>query len=190
MASLHLERIVQPSWRLPEMLAYFREHFGPYGPMEAGYADWLRDSPDFATAVDRAVRSIKPDGKMHPHQTKVRLESRLEFGRRILLVQHLIMPEDTFHDFWLMLNAIKPWGIAEMTVYDVAERAARYLRKAPDRVYLHAGVRMGAVALGISVKGKEWLMPEELPPELRELPMDAAEDFLCCYHKFLGQCRV
>jgi hypothetical protein len=173
------------------MLAYFGEHFGPFGPMEAGYADWLRDSPDFPTAVDRAVRSIKPDGKMHPHQTKVRLASRLEFGQRITGLEAFIREEldGTFHDFWSLLDRIKPWGIAEMTVYDVAERIGRYLRWAPDRVYMHAGVRMGAEALGITTKRKAWLMPEELPRDLRALPMDAAEDFLCCYHRQLAQCR-
>jgi hypothetical protein len=184
-ASLHLDRIVKPGWRIPEMLAYFGEHFGPLGPMEAGYAAWLAESPSFEVAVDRAVRSIKPNGKMHPHQTKVRLASRLQFGERIVMEAPLILRMTTFHDVWQKLDEIKPWGIAEMTVYDVAERIGRFLKLAPDRVYLHAGVRMGAKALGIPVAKKHWLMPEELPEPLRTLPMDAAEDFLCCFHAWL-----
>lgn len=122
---------------------------------------------------------------MHNHQTRVRLTSLLTFGNRINMEQPVIERFTDFHDLWLQLDAIKPWGIGPLTVYDVAERLGRYLRLTPRRVYLHAGPTLGAKALGIPVQNKQWLEMAELPEPLQALAADEVEDFLCVFNSYL-----
>lgn len=150
----------------------------------------MRSAPDFATAVDRAVRSRKPDGKMHNHQSKIPLRILLDFGNRIIDCEsegRALPTWETFHDLWLDLDRIKPWGIGPLAVYDIAERLGRYLRLDPQRVYLHAGPTLGARALGIDVRGKTYLEMHELPAPMQVLTADEAEDFLCVFHPYLDR---
>jgi hypothetical protein len=69
-------------------------------------------------------------------------------------------------------------GIGALTVYDIAHRIGAYLRKAPGRVYLHAGVRVGARALGI---GGDSFDPKILPKPFSRLAPSEIEDCLCIY---------
>lgn len=181
---------VEEGWGWSEFLSYFARELGPLSAYEAGYVDWLRAAPDFPTAVDRAVRSRKPDGKMHNHQSKIPLPILLDFGQKILDARASLPPGQSwpdFHALWLHLDRIKPWGIGPLAVYDIAERLGRFLRLEPTRVYLHAGPTLGAKALGIDVRGKEWLEMSELPEPMRVLKADEAEDFLCCFNAYLSR---
>jgi hypothetical protein len=65
-----------------------------------------------------------------------------------------------------------------LTVYDVAHRIAAFLGKPPHLVYLHAGTRVGAAALGI--KG-DVVDPDELPAAFAVLTAAEIEDCLCIY---------
>ena len=52
-------------------------------------------------------------------------------------------------------------GIGSLTVYDTATRIGAFLKLEPDRVYLHAGTRDGARALGFDQRDS--LSASELP---------------------------
>jgi hypothetical protein len=75
-------------------------------------------------------------------------------------------------------------GIGELYEYDTALRIGSYLRKLPKRVYLHAGTRVGAKALGFDPKLRS-LNPRALPLPLRELKPHELEDVLCIYKDWL-----
>jgi hypothetical protein len=72
------------------------------------------------------------------------------------------------------------WGIGELTVYDTTYRIGAYLRKAPGKVYLHAGTREGAKALGFDGK-RAFILPRELPTSFQKLNVYEIEDCLCIY---------
>ena len=55
-----------------------------------------------------------------------------------------------------------------------------YLGVAPEKVYLHTGTRKGAKVLELNV-ASDCLEPDELPPPLRRLSPDDAENFLCIF---------
>ena len=55
-----------------------------------------------------------------------------------------------------------------------------HLGLAPERVYLHAGTREGARALGLG-RGRDALDLDELPGEFGSLTPAEAEDCLCIY---------
>jgi hypothetical protein len=76
-------------------------------------------------------------------------------------------------------------GIGPLTVYDTATRIGAYLRLHPDRVFLHAGTRDGAKALGVS-RGRTSVPISDLPAAFHQLTPAQAEDCLCIYEQQLA----
>lgn len=74
--------------------------------------------------------------------------------------------------------------VGELYVYDAALRLGAHLGLAPTFVYLHAGTRLGARALGLG-QGRAYLEMHELPLPLQALSPDEVESFLCIYKAFL-----
>ncbi|MDE1887953.1 MAG: hypothetical protein KGL00_09480 [Gammaproteobacteria bacterium] len=80
-------------------------------------------------------------------------------------------------------------GIGELTVYDTALGIGAFLRLEPAKVFLHAGARSGARALGLDASG-EFLEVKAIPAELRSLKQSEIEDVLCIYkRRFNGAAR-
>jgi hypothetical protein len=73
-------------------------------------------------------------------------------------------------------------GVGALAVYDIAHRMGAYLGQEPDAVYLHAGTRKGAAALGL--KG-EMVELAEIPSAFHKLPPAEIEDCLCIYKDVL-----
>jgi hypothetical protein len=76
------------------------------------------------------------------------------------------------------------WKHSELTVYDTAQRIGAYLGIKPDRIYLHAGARAGARALGLRGRA-ESILRQDLPREFQRLEPYEAEDCLCIYKDHL-----
>lgn len=75
-------------------------------------------------------------------------------------------------------------GLGELYIYDAAVRLGAYLGLAPDLIYLHAGTRAGALALGLG-RGRPYLQKRELPRPMQILTADEIESFLCIYKAVL-----
>jgi hypothetical protein len=75
-------------------------------------------------------------------------------------------------------------GIGELYVYDTALRLGAHLRLLPDDVYLHAGTRRGAKALGLDHRSDS-IPPSQLPAALHRLRPHEVEDVLCIYKDWL-----
>lgn len=145
-------------------------------------------------AVMRACASLRTNGKLHNHQSRVRKQDRDYFAVRIL--KDLALPEvlGNFDDLYDFLNQVKPSGIGPVTVYDVATRIAAYLKLPINSLYLHAGVQVGWNMLhggrgkgsGVQHKGDVARIPKaKLPKALQRLPCDEVEDMLCAYREYL-----
>jgi len=132
-------------------------------------------------ALRRAVRSKRPNGKMHNHQSKVSkalpaLEARLQES-----LPSLVKCE-TFGQLYAAIDLRATPGIGPMTIYDVSVRFGAWLGLKPDSIYIHAGTKAGLKALGVDTRG--WWMSysmELLPAVLRNKDADEVEDFLCTY---------
>lgn len=74
--------------------------------------------------------------------------------------------------------------IGELTVYDTALRVGARFGLEPSRVYVHAGTRDGARALGFDGH-RQYIEMDELPASSRRLRAREAEDMLCIYKKRL-----
>jgi len=131
-------------------------------------------------AIHKAALCELPSGKRHPHQRRIprallkRAEVRLQAIRRKLsnaddfAALHRLVDEE--------IGSIK--GLGALAVYDIAHRIGAHFAKAPDRVYLHAGVKIGARALGIRGDSFD---PKMLPNPFARLVPSEIEDCLCIY---------
>jgi hypothetical protein len=138
------------------------------------------NEPSRSAAIRRAALCETNDGKRHPHQRRIpkrlleHAEAKLQAIRRKLAnaadfaALHGLVDEE--------IGSIK--GIGALAVYDIAHRIGAYFGKAPERVYLHAGVRVGARAFGI---GGDSFDPKILPKPFARLAPSEIEDCLCIY---------
>jgi len=75
-------------------------------------------------------------------------------------------------------------GLGELYAYDTALRIGSFIGTFPETVYLHAGARVGAKALGVDTKVKSVEL-RSLPKPFHSLEPHQAEDVLCIYKKLL-----
>jgi hypothetical protein len=76
-------------------------------------------------------------------------------------------------------------GLGELYLYDTTLRIGAKLGFLPQAIYLHAGTRAGAEALGLPVNGKV-LLKSELPTALQQLDAHEVEDVLCIYKEYFA----
>lgn len=138
------------------------------------------------SSLDVAVLSRTEDRKRHDHQRRIpesSLKAALERLRQRLPLPRDLRDFDTLHQ--LIDSAIRDIPkIGELVVYDVTHRIGAQNQIEPNRVYLHAGTRLGARAFRL--RGKS-IVVDDLPPEFRGLSPAECEDCLCIYHSEVGR---
>jgi hypothetical protein len=141
--------------------------------------DWCKEASSPREALERAVRSKRPNGKMHNHQSKV--SKALPKYERVLTENlPMLAASGTFDRLHRVMTRLAPAGIGPMTVYDVAVRFGAYLNLEPDVIYVHAGTEAGLKAIGfVTIEGTVPMW--RLPFILRNRRPDDVEDFLCTY---------
>jgi hypothetical protein len=155
-----------------------------YQRQAAHELEFFASQPDLATALRLAAYATTSAGKRHSHHTRRPLSTlrraHVELARCDLAACR------TFDDLLRMVDeSIRNIdGIGELFVYDTALSIGAFLRLEPDRIYLHAGTRVGALALGFA-RGRQTVDVDELPPEFRRLPSHEIEDCLCIYKRDL-----
>ena len=76
-------------------------------------------------------------------------------------------------------------GIRALTIYDTPIRIGAFVKLQPERVYLHAGTKEGAKALGFY--SRETLAVSELPKMFSRLTPAEIEDCLCIYKDVIAK---
>lgn len=147
---------------------------------------FFQNQPCLAKTVELAARSTWPCGRKHPHQRRVPNEALKKaassFSRSIADIENC-----RSHSFKTLLDLVeckikKIVGIGDLTVYDTALRIGAKLGVQPEAVYLHAGTREGAKALGFKVPASvKFISWECFPQPLQNLKPREIEDFLCIY---------
>jgi hypothetical protein len=158
--------------------AYLRNH----RQRARAEADFYSRLPSLAEAVRRASRAERPDGKRHAHQTRVRRAALRAAERRLERVR-LARVRD-FQSLHSLVGATigRVHGIGELMIYDTTSRIGAKLGLEPEVVYLHAGTRAGARALGLD-SSAAYLRATDLPAPLRTLRPREVEDLLCIYKR-------
>lgn len=138
------------------------------------------EEPTPRSAVSRAALAQEPDGRRYSHQRRIR-RTVLQEARRLLLDFDLGGVSQFTELHSAVQRTIGPIaGAGELLIYDTALRIGAKLNVMPKAVYMHAGTRRGARALGL-----EWKQPtisvQDLPIVLRDLQPHEVEDLLCIF---------
>jgi hypothetical protein len=138
--------------------------------------------PTRAAAIAKAAMATRAPGKRCSHHTRKPAALLREATRRLLEIERALA---SARDFDALMACIESAvadlrGLGDLYTYDTALRIGYKLGIAPDRVYLHAGTRAGAAALGLDVK-RDSIGRDEFPPPLSRFSAAAIEDILCIY---------
>jgi hypothetical protein len=141
-------------------------------------------------AVRKAAQAQLPNGKRHPHQYRIPRTALVESCDSLLLNLPRLRAARNFDElFDLVRQIIGPiHGIGQLAIYDTALRVGARFNLSPERIYLHAGTRQGARAMGLSA-ARETVERHELPPALNKFSARELEDILCIYKSWLARIR-
>jgi len=149
---------------------------------ELGY---FSGQPNLVTAI-RVAAEATVDGKRHPHQRRIPGDMLKAFGLALSRKSKELRACKTFAELMEISGKVSKrfWEYSELTLYDTTLRIGAHLGVMPDRVYLHAGVKDGAKALGL--RGSLGvLMRSQFPKEFKKLKPWEIEHCLCIYKKQL-----
>ena len=166
--------------------AIIRHYLKYYQPLHDHELMWFQNQSSLEDALRIAGSAQDDVGHRYSHQRRVKAQAIREAARRLADSHDEIRGCSSFHDLWnlLVLRLSPIQGIGELYIYDTALRIGGHLRLTPEKVYLHAGTRIGARRLGLvpaSDGSKQWLESEELPKLLRDLAPSDVENLLCIY---------
>lgn len=151
--------------------------YRPHSEEELGS---FRAEPTVAGAIARAGLAVTPTGRRYHHQRRLPA-ALLAVAAQELKRAHLKRARDFDELYGRVETAIGTLhGIGELTVYDTALRIGARLGHVPRKVYLHAGTRAGAKAVGLDWRCKT-VAVRELPVALRVLAPHEIEDCLCIF---------
>jgi hypothetical protein len=159
------------------------EHYGRNHRRKASSElRWFEIQKTLEDAVATAALAQTPSGKRFDHQRRIPRQV-LKRAEEVLLGSLAQLKQcATFSALHLLVaERVRPiQGIGELYIYDTALRIGAKLGIAPERVYLHAGTRVGARNLGLSGERKT-IAVSEVPEALRVLEPREIEDVLCIY---------
>lgn len=141
-------------------------------------------------AIIKAAYSIDHIGKKHPHQYRIKREVLKNFSDSIIQHINAISKANNFTELITIIQSSKVKGIGELAVYDISVRVGGFLNIWPDRIYLHAGAKTGALALNLNITS-DVISRDDLPLELKDSDLSCyeLEDILCIYKKMFAHIK-
>jgi hypothetical protein len=164
--------------------AYLRDH----ADGESRYLRFYQIQKTLPDAIAKAAMAELPNGGRFSHQWRIPGPVLAQARDALLNLDYSAVR--TFAELYeIVAVALRPIrGIGLLTIYDTAHRIGAYLKLSPEQVYLHAGVRVGAKALGLG----DWrakLPMSVFPPSFHRLRPEQVEDCLCIYKSQLQAWR-
>ncbi len=160
-------------------------------PKARAEIDWFQQQPTLKSAIELAALARNSRGKRFSHQRRLKKVHLEEAKQALLANSRAIAQSGNFDDlFALIEKVVGPIsGIGELYVYDTSLRVGAKLGLLPNRVYLHAGTRRGAEALGFD--GKTRTLDKSLfPREFQQLEAHEIEDVLCIFEEDLKTTQI
>lgn len=169
----------------PEVIV--RTYIREIRPHAQGEIDWFAEQPSLTDAIEKAALAKNSRGKRYSHQCRVK-KVALKRALDILLDKEkaLKTAQDFDELFKLVNGAVSSIpGIGELYIYDTSLRIGAKLNLFPKTIYLHAGTRAGARALGLNDRATT-LNVSALPKQFRALAPYELEDVLCIFKRQLS----
>jgi hypothetical protein len=165
--------------RLKAIVRTYIRHIWPRAEEEL---EWFRSRPSVKAAIQNAALAVNSRSKRYSHQRRLKKRT-LEEAREVLLRwERRLREAKEFDELFDMVDTALEHvnGVGELYVYDTSLRLGARLNLEPTRVYLHAGTRAGARALGLNARARA-IATFEIPVALRELRPYEIEDVLCIF---------
>ena len=145
--------------------------------------DWFIRQPTLGDAIEDAALARDSSGKRYSHQRRIKRAAIQKAFSLLSGALERIRRSRDFAELFHLIGAVLEDvpGIGELYVYDTSLRIGAKLKLYPKEVYLHAGVRRGAQALGLDAGPT--LKMSQLPREFRSLLPHEIEDVLCIFKK-------
>ena len=137
-------------------------------------------------AIMMASKSLFPIGRngalvLHTHQRRNGYAALNDAAFALGQLRSEIVKSKSFSELYDVVSAIKMLPrIGALAAYDISERIGWFLKLYPNEVYLHAGVREGAAAIGLSIRSQ--ILPKaSFPKSFQQLSPSEIETILCVY---------
>jgi len=183
-------RVVCPprKGRLQSYNAIVKDYVENWRPHVSEELRHFARQPNLECAIRVSSLAIDERGKRHPHQRRIPGLLLKHFAQGLARRENAIRRCEDFAQLIAVVESVAAtiWKNARLTVYDTAHRIGIFRHIAPDFVYIHAGTREGAVALGFSPR-VPFVVPADFPKEFRRLKPHELEDCLCSYKEDLKE---
>jgi hypothetical protein len=150
-------------------------------PRARAELDWFIQQPTLLAAIENAALARNSRGERYSHQRRIKRAAIQEAFSLLSGASDRIKRTRDFAELFQLISALLEDvpGIGELYVYDTSLRIGAKLNLFPKKVYLHAGTRLGARALGLQAGAM--LDVSDLPREFRSLLPHEIEDALCIF---------
>lgn len=147
----------------------------------------FRKLPSIKEVINRAARAVDDQNKRYSHQRRLNSASLIEAERRMIIKLDSIESCLSFDSLYSLLSGLftPVHGLGPLYIYDTALRLGAKRRLYPTVVYLHAGTRKGARALGLDVSSS-FIEVADFPKPIQILAPQEIEDFLCIFKEHLA----
>jgi hypothetical protein len=147
---------------------------------------WFELQRSFRDALRLAGRAEGPRQHRLSHQRRLSRETLRRCEATLLAAEKQLASAVSFSALHSLVESLilSIRGVGELMVYDTAVRLGAHRGLEPKDVYLHAGTRAGAKALGLNHRARS-IPRRDLPAPLRRIPATELEDILCIYKDVL-----
>ncbi len=137
---------------------------------------------DLTSAIKCAALSRDADGRKHPHQYRLEWNHLSSFADNLVQREQEIKLAKGFDDLFKIVESSKAFGIGPLAVYDTSVRIGAYLDLFPEKIYLHAGTKLGAEGL-LGPLNSSTLLKSDLPGTFAQSDLTCyeLEDILCIF---------
>jgi len=145
--------------------------------------EYCKASPDLKTAIKRAALARDEKEKKFIHQYRIKNDTLRKLDAELLKIKNKIKTVNNFDELFELVHGTRVFKSRySLTVYDTALRLGFYLKKYPERIYLHAGAKKGAEKVMGKIR-KHFIMKNDLPEPFRSCGLKEyeLEDLFCVY---------
>lgn len=168
------------------LAALVRQYQITIHPQFMQHLAFYQQLPTIDMSIEYAALAKLPNGKRHPHQRLLKRHVLECVQQHLLANKQQLEQSGSFEDIIQLVRICAVSGFGKLAIYDTALRLAVRLSKRPKAVYLHAGTRIGAAAIGLKVD-RTTIPIEDLPDPIQKLEPVDAENFLCIYKDRLAK---
>jgi hypothetical protein len=165
--------------RLTEIIKLYKKN---YGADSDGCILYAKNQKTLANAIKISTSSIDEDGNKHGHQNRIPHLVLELWNDAVLQKLSSLKKVKSFDEILCILRLARIHGIGELTIYDTASRIGAFLNLFPNKIYLHAGTKIGAKNL-LGKVSANYILKTDLPKQFRrsDLACWEIEDILCIF---------